>query len=146
MKLFKVYAALSSDIRNAEVWSYFETTNNLVKITNKNNNKFIIVRNREIDKNFEKIYNKVGGGRILISKNKNPIVLSEFQRKKLAIKNTQSTENLSFNNTNFINEYCHYFINHPDDVVRIVYKITLFSFITNLLLALLSGIISICIK
>lgn len=135
----KIFVALHEDNRKSEVWTYYKSTNRIIKVTNTDNKKSIIVSSRFIDTRFERIYNKKGAKRIKIEKIKNPIVISDYYRKKLEILDTQIDVPIDISDTkNPYNKYYRYFNEHPDDVTRLVFWFTLISIIISILFGLLS--------
>ena len=73
MESYKIHAALNSESRSGDVWTYKKLNSRLIKIKNNATGKSIIVTNRQIEKNFT--------NNVLLNTNKetkNPIKLNKI--------------------------------------------------------------------
>lgn len=132
MKKYKVFATLHSESRTGRVWNGEGYTNRLIKIKHKSSS--VVVSNRRIDENFEKIYN--GEKRYPLTHN--AIVIDEHYRIKLGNLDTQNEYDFEIkpvkcydicSNLKYLNQ-------HPDDVVRITYYFTWFAIILGVITAI----------
>lgn len=119
MKL-KVFACLSEDINNGWMWipETIVRQRTVVKIKNLNSGKTTYSESLPLGHNFLKRYN-TKNRTIVIDEANSAIVLSEWYRKKLAIKNTQTT--IEFKISTSENPWGHLLacLNHPQIVVRL---------------------------
>lgn len=136
MTAYRVFASIHSDSRSSEIW----TTNKniktkLVKVTSDvPKSESIIVSHRKIEKNFRSLYNKKDSGRLSIHEDKDSIVISEYYRDKLKISTKQDFKlNIVQIEWFFIYYQLRYLREHPNDVVRITYWLTIIAFVIGFL-------------
>ncbi|RDI07072.1 hypothetical protein [Flavobacterium sp. AG291] len=139
MQEYKIYAAKHSDIRTGKVWNTEGLGSNLIKIKIKH--KSIIVSNRRIDDNFERIFfgeftEKINGKPKEESKKKfdeNSLVIDEYYRLRLNI-DTSKTYRAEIKPVRKFDIYSQlrYLWQHPDDVVRITFWLAVASIIISI--------------
>ena len=117
----KVFASTRDDIHAGVVWMDSKTTivRPIVKITNIANGKKIYCELMKIEGAFKKFYNQKGSGRLTITDTSKAIVLNNWYRNKLGIRETQIQVDLEIDQPVFslLSKFfaC---VQHPQIVVR----------------------------
>lgn len=135
VKSYKIYATLHSEVKKGTVWTYKEFDDiSLIKITNTDNKKSIIVAYRFIDNNFEKKYNESKSKeeyKINNTKQPQPIIIDDYYRKKLGDLTTQKYYSFKIEPVKSYWYRLRYLREHSDEVVRITYWLAQLSIIIS---------------
>jgi hypothetical protein len=137
---YLIRAALREDISSGWVWintGNFEQRS-IVLIKNPNTDKCIYCEILKIDKNFLKLYNKNGGGRLNISENKPTLVINDWYRTKLGI--TSTNINCELIILSCMNIWGKLSANrqNPQNIVRITFWLSLISVFLGILSIIIS--------